>query len=103
MSDLGTMSLLLAFALTAYAGVGSVVGARIQANDLIMSARRSSYMAGVSLAIAVGALVYAFVTHDFSIDYVRGHSDRTQDQALTWVAMYAGNEGSLLYITTIFT
>lgn len=103
MSELGTMSLLLAFALTAYAGVGSVVGARIQANDLIMSARRSSYMAGVSLAVAVGALVYAFVTHDFSIDYVRGHSDRTQDQALTWVAMYAGNEGSLLYITAIFT
>jgi cytochrome c-type biogenesis protein CcmF len=103
MAELGTMSLLLAFALALYAGVGSVVGARLGSGDLVMSSLRSSYMAGLALAVAVGALVYAFVTHDFSIEYVRGHSDRAQSQAFTWVAMYAGNEGSLLYITAIFT
>jgi len=103
MADLGTMTLLLALALALYAGIGSVAGARLGSGDLIMSARRSSYMSGIALAVATGALVYAFVTHDFSIEYVRGHSDRAQSQALTWVAMYAGNEGSLLYITAIFT
>jgi len=103
MADLGTMSLLLALALAVYAGVGSVAGVKLGSGDLVMSARRSAYMAGLALAVAVGALVYAFVTHDFSIEYVRGHSDLAQSQAYTWVAMYAGNEGSLLYITAIFT
>ncbi|MCH7594310.1 MAG: heme lyase CcmF/NrfE family subunit [Chloroflexi bacterium] len=103
MADLGTMSLLLALALAAYAGIGSVAGAKLGSGDLVMSARRSSYMAGLALTVAVGAMVYAFVTHDFSIEYVRGHSDLSQSQAFTWVAMYAGNEGSLLYLTAILT
>ena len=81
MADLGTMSLLLALALAAYAGIGSVIGARLGSGDLVMSARRSSYMAGIAMAVAVGALVYAFVSHDFSIEYVRGHSDRAQSQS----------------------
>jgi cytochrome c-type biogenesis protein CcmF len=103
MADLGTMSMMLALALAVYAGVGSVAGVKLGSGDLVMSARRSAYVAGLALTVAVGALVYAFVTHDFSIEYVRGHSDRAQSQAFTWVAMYAGNEGSLLYITAIFT
>ncbi|MDA1258348.1 MAG: cytochrome c biogenesis protein CcsA [Chloroflexi bacterium] len=103
MADLGTMSLLLALALAAYAAIGSVAGARMGSADLVMSARRSSYMAGTALAVAVGAMVYAFVSHDFSIEYVRGHSNLAQDQAFTWVSMYAGNEGSLLYITFMLT
>ena len=74
MADLGTMSLLLALALAVYAGVGSVAGVKLGSGDLVMSARRSAYMAGLALAVAVGALVYAFVTHDFSIEYVRGLS-----------------------------
>lgn len=81
MADLGTMTLMLALALAVYAGVGSVVGAKLGSGDLVMSSRRSAYMAGLALAVAVGALVYAFVTHDFSIEYVRGHSDRAQSQA----------------------
>ena len=103
MADLGTMSLLLALALATYAGIGSVAGARLGSGDLVMSARRSSYMAGIALAVAAGALVYAFGTHDFSIEYVRTHSDLAQSQRFTWVAMYAGNEGSLLYITAMLT
>ena len=51
--------------------------------------------------IAVGALVAAFVSNDFSIKYVYDHSNLVMDRAYTWVALYAGNEGSLLYIVFI--
>ena len=48
-------------------------------------------------------LVYAFVTNDFSIKYVFNHSNLSMDPAYTWVAMYAGNEGSLLYIALVIS
>ena len=52
-------------------------------------------------ATAVGALVAAFISNDFSIKYVYDHSNLVMDRAYTWVALYAGNEGSLLYIVFI--
>ena len=99
MGALGTTSLLLGMVLALYATVGSVAGVRLGLPHLVTSARRAAYLTGAVAAVAAGVLVHAFITNDFSLAYVYGHSSRAMERAYVWVAFYAGNEGSLLYIT----
>ncbi len=98
MAELGTLAILLSLALALYASAGSVAGYLLRLPELTVSARRAAYLTLPVTLAAAGALVAAFVSHDFSIEYVAKHSNRAMDPAYTWVAMYAGNEGSLLYI-----
>ena len=100
MAQLGAITLILGLALALYSSVGSVVGQRKGATDLVVSARRAAYLT-VPVAIAASlALVAAFLDNDFSIRYVYDHSSTVMDRAFIWVAFYAANEGSLLYIAT---
>ena len=98
MADLGVMALLLGLALSAYSAIGVVIGEKIGMAALVVSARRALYMTTVTAIVASGALINAFVQNDFSIAYVADHSNTLMDRAFVWVAFYAGNEGSLLYI-----
>ncbi|NQW21128.1 MAG: heme lyase CcmF/NrfE family subunit [Chloroflexi bacterium] len=98
MADLGVMALLLGLALSAYSAIGAIVGEKLQMAELVVSARRALYMTTLAVMIAAGALINAFVQNDFSIAYVVNHSNTHMDRAFVWVAFYAGNEGSLLYI-----
>ncbi len=101
MADLGIMALLLGVALSAYAAIGAIVGEKMRMAELAVSARRALYMTTASAAVASAALIYAFVQNDFSIEYVANHSNTLMDRAFVWVAFYAGNEGSLLYILLV--
>ena len=103
MADLGVMALLLGLALSAYSVVGSIVGEKKGMAELVVSARRAMYMTLLSASVASAALINAFVQNDFSIRYVADHSNTLMDRAFVWVAFYAGNEGSLLYILLILT
>jgi cytochrome c-type biogenesis protein CcmF len=98
MADMGVMALLLGLALSAYCAIGVIIGEKIGRAELVVSARRALYMTTVAAAVASGALINAFVQNDFSIAYVADHSNTLMDRAFVWVAFYAGNEGSLLYI-----
>ena len=98
MADLGVMALLLGLALSIYAAVGAIVGEKTAMAELVVSARRALYMTTLAAGVASGALINAFVQNDFSIKYVVDHSNTFMDRAFVWVAFYAGNEGSLLYI-----
>ena len=42
-------------------------------------------------------------TNDFSVIYVAAHSNLAMPHIYTWVAFYAGNEGSLLFIATVLS
>ena len=101
MAQLGNIALVLGLGLAIYAALASVVGARRGIAELETSGRRGLYMSLVAALTAGGALIYSFVTNDFSIKYVFEHSSTTLDRALLWVAFYAGNEGSLLYIAIV--
>jgi cytochrome c-type biogenesis protein CcmF len=103
MSELGALCVMLGLALSLYAAAGSVAGHLARIPALVASARRASYLTLPVSAAAVGALVTAFVTHDFSIEYVWAHSNLAMDTGYTWVALYAGNEGSLLYIAFVLS
>ncbi len=99
--ELGSFALLIGLAFAFYAGAGSLVGALAAVPVLSASARRALYVSFAASLVASGAIIYAFATHDFSIRYVYEHSSTNMDRSLTWVAYYAGNEGSLLYIATM--
>ena len=100
MSTLGTSALHMALALSAYATLASVLGVRSSVPWLVVSGRRATYAALITLVVATLALVAAFLRNDFSIAYVAAHSSLSMPHVYTWVAFYAGNEGSLLYVAT---
>ena len=98
MAELGYICMLIALALAAYSIVASMAGVHQSSHQLVLSARRAIYLAPVALGGATAGLVGAFVSSDFSVAYVAEHSSRSMDPRYIWVAFYAGNEGSLLFI-----
>ncbi len=98
MADLGSISLALAVALAAYSAVGSGVGRLRRIPELLESSRLAVYVVVLVLAVSVISLVGAFLTNEFRIAYVAENSNLSMERIYTWVAFYAGNEGSLLYI-----
>ena len=103
MADLGSISLLLALALGIYSAAGSLLGVWKKSPQLVQSARTATYLAPVALGVATAGLVGAFVTSDFQLAYVAAHSSLAMDTQYIWVAFYAGNEGSLLFIAFVLS
>ena len=103
MAQLGEMTLLLALALAVYSAVGSVLGQRLRIPPLVESARYATYLTVLPLSVATATLVAAFLSHEFQIQYVFLHSNLAMAPQYTWVALYAGNEGSLLFIALVMS
>ena len=101
MVDAGQLALVIAFVVTAYAVIASFVGAWQRIPDLTASARYGFYSVPALLFVSTAALVYAFVTRDFSVRYVAENSNLAMSPIYTWVAFYAGNAGSLLYLALV--
>ena len=98
MGDLGATCLWMALALAGYAFAASVAGQARGAPALVDSGRKACYVLVLVLLVATLSLVQSFITRDFSLAYVAAHSNLAMPNIYTWVAFYAGNEGSLLYI-----
>ena len=101
MADLGAICLWIALALASYAAIGSMVGKLRGSAALIESSRSAVYLTVLVLLVATLSLVVSFINRDFEIAYVAQHSDLAMPHRFTWVAFYAGNEGSLLYIAFV--
>ena len=97
MVDAGQISLIVALMVSIYAAIGSFAGRSMNISELITSARYAFLTLPVLLLIPTVALIYAFVTNDFSVRYVTENSNLAMPHAYTWVALYAGNSGSLLF------
>jgi cytochrome c-type biogenesis protein CcmF len=98
MADLGNISLLLSLVLGIYSGTVSMLGVWQRSPQLLQSARNATYLTPVALGVATAGLIGAFVSNDFQVEYVAAHSNLAMDTQYIWVAFYAGNEGSLLFI-----
>ncbi len=97
MADIGYIALFLAFVTSIYSAIAFIFGARRKQQGLAASAKNSLLAVFGLVSIAVAALVYALVTHDFQIEYVASYTSR--DLSLTYLlsALWAGNDGSLLF------
>ncbi len=99
MDQIGITAIWLGAAVSLYAVVATLIGAKAAIPDLIVSGRRAIYMALMVAFAAAAALMIAFLTNDFSLKYVADNSNIVMGRGYTLVAFYAANEGSLLYIT----
>ena len=83
-------------ALAVYAVSASFLGAWARQPGLVLIGRYATYLTALTLAAGTLALVSAFLDNQFNIRYVAEHSNLAMPRIYTWVAFYAGNEGSLL-------
>jgi cytochrome c-type biogenesis protein CcmF len=101
MSELGSLTLLIGLALAVFAMMGSILGSVCKIAPLEKSAKNATYILPIILAVSTLNLILAFVVGDFSIAYVAEHSNLVMDRPYIWVALYAGNAGSLLFIALV--
>jgi cytochrome c-type biogenesis protein CcmF len=97
MNAIGEFSLFLSLAVAAYAAIAAWAGWRAQRGEWVRSGENALLALCGLLTISTAALIYALVTHDFSLAYVTNYSNRTQSMAYTVAALYGGNDGSLLF------
>jgi len=97
MAAFGTLTLLIALVVATYAGVASLVGARRGNRRLIASGRAGVYALAAVLGLSSVALLYAFVSHDYSIKYVHHYSDAASPLFYQITAYWGGLDGSILW------
>ncbi|MBZ5540735.1 MAG: heme lyase CcmF/NrfE family subunit [Acidobacteriia bacterium] len=93
----GSFALLLAFVCAGYAFVGGIAAILTRHPLLIKSVRQAGVAACGLIFVATGSLVYLFFSDNFSIAYVVAHSNRDLSTFYKFAALWAGQEGSLLF------
>ena len=101
LSDAGYIALILALGAALYGAAASTVGARLSITPLSVSGRNATYVVAFLLTITASILVYSFIAQDFGLRYVTLHSSTAMPWYYTLSAFYAGQEGSLLYWSTL--
>ena len=101
MVEAGQIALVIALIVTAYVAVASFVGSWRHVPELTASGRYGFYTVPILLMVSTVALIYAFVVRDFSVRYVAENSSLAMQPIYTWVAFYAGNAGSLLFLSLV--
>jgi cytochrome c-type biogenesis protein CcmF len=96
MVDLASGVLLFSFILAGYAAYAAFMGGRWRSDQMIASAERSAVTLFVLSSLMMAALVVAFITRDFSLEYVAQYTNRTLPMFYTISAVWAGQSGSLL-------
>jgi len=97
--ELGQFALILSFCLSVLLATLPIVGAA-RGNILWMSfARPLTAGIFVFLALCMVVLGYAFVTDDFSVQFVAGHSNTLLPLQYKVTAIWGGHEGSFLFWT----
>ena len=99
MNQLGSVGLVTALAFAAYAVVAGVVGGKLRSLRVVRSAERATLAFFVMATVAVFALEYLILTNDFHNAYVAEHSNRDLLTFYKVAALWAGQEGSLLFWT----
>jgi cytochrome c-type biogenesis protein CcmF len=94
---LGDTSLALACALTLGGIVAGVRAARRDQPGLLRQAEWFAYLIFGLLSLATAAMLYALVTHDFSVSYVAQVGSRSTPLWVTIVSLWSALEGSLLF------
>jgi cytochrome c-type biogenesis protein CcmF len=93
----GSFALLLAFLVAVYAFVAGIAGIITRRTLLTKSAHNAGMAVFGLVTLAVASLEYFFLTDNFSMEYVAAHSNRALPVYYKFAALWAGQEGSLLW------
>ncbi|MBI3070493.1 MAG: cytochrome c biogenesis protein CcsA [Deltaproteobacteria bacterium] len=97
MANLGYIVLLVAFFFGTYTVFLAANAGFGRKEQLYVAARYGVFAVAGLMSAAAFALLYAFATHDFTIRYVWQHSDSTMPMFYNMLALWGGQEGSLLF------
>ena len=97
MDIFGSFALMLAFLASVYAFAGGIAGIVARRPLLVKSARNAGMAIFALVTLAVASLEYYFFTDNFSLAYVASHSNRALPPFYKFAALWAGQEGSLLF------
>ncbi|MGH7745019.1 MAG: heme lyase CcmF/NrfE family subunit [Candidatus Dormibacteria bacterium] len=97
MDIIGSFALILALLAAGYAFVAGILGIRTRRPLLIKSARNAGMAIFPLVTLGVGCLVTLFFQNNFSLAYVAEHSNRALPAYYKFSALWAGQEGSLLF------
>jgi cytochrome c-type biogenesis protein CcmF len=104
MSQFGSFALLFALALGVYSfAIGGLAlfhlsrGANPRASRLLETSRRAGIGIWPAITCAAFALVWAAFTNDFSVEYIREHSNIALATPYKFAVLWSGQEGSLLF------
>jgi cytochrome c-type biogenesis protein CcmF len=100
-ASLGKILIVLSFLLSLYTIFGFLVAISSRQLAWAASAKRAVYANGALLTLTSALLLYAFLSHDFSIEYVYRYSDRNLPLFYLISAFWAGQSGSLLLWTWV--
>lgn len=106
MVETGTISIFLAFAISLYTLVASLVGGKTRKREFIKSAEHGAFAVFFLLTVASASLIHALLTRDFSLKYVASNTSRDLSTIYTITALWAGQAGSLLlwsWILSLYT
>src|SRR5437667_1334363 len=103
MTLLGHLSLWLAFLVGLWGAITGFVGGAQGRADLQQSARHATFALFAALVVAVVSLEVAIFRHDFSLEYVAAYTSRNLPTFYLWSALYAGQQGSLLFWATVLS
>ncbi len=94
--QIGQFALLLALAMAVVQGTLPLIGAQRGVKSWQATAHTAVAGQFIFLALAYACLTYAFITHDFSVSYVAGHSNSNLPLMYRISGVWGGHEGSLL-------
>jgi cytochrome c-type biogenesis protein CcmF len=94
---LGTITLLVGFVVIAYGAAAGLIGNTQRRRRLVTSSIHALYAFTGLMVLASALIIYAFVTHDYSIKYVAQYSDTSMPLAYKITAYWGGLDGSMLF------
>jgi cytochrome c-type biogenesis protein CcmF len=93
----GLVSIWVALGIAAYGLIALVVGLLKQRSTWIASGLQAVYVNFALLTLSTAAMVYALVTHDFSVGYVAQVGSRSTPVLFTVISLWGALEGSILF------
>ena len=94
--ELGNFALIIAFLISLVLGVVPLIGAHRNRAALIAVARPAAQGQFVFVALSFACLTWAFVSNDFSVQYVAQHSNSALPLQYRITGVWGSHEGSLL-------
>lgn len=98
---LGTITLLVAYVVAAYAATAGIIGNLQHRRKLVTSSVYALYGFFALMMLASALIIYAFVTHDYTIKYVTMYSDTTMPLYYKITAYWGGLDGSLMFWVSV--
>ncbi len=101
--SIGHVAIVIALAVSLFAALAFVIGARTRDARLVTSARRGVYLTFALAALASLTMVGSLLGHDFSIDYVARNNATTTPPFYSVISLWAALQGSILFWALLAT